>query len=261
VNAAAAKGDSRVVPPAGRPVVFIVGASGDLGVDLSEHLAQQGACVVAGHRTRPERLQELARSPERVGRGAVEPVAVEATDLASLERAVDAAVARHGRLDALVFMSAILKDNLLSFMSEADWDAVVDTNLKGAFLACKAAVRPMLNARAGRIVLVSSLSGLRGVAGQANYCASKAGLTGLARSLAHELARFRVLVNVVAPGLIDSSVNEQLGDKRREQLLAGVALRRVGERREVSALIRWLVLDPDATYVTGQVISVDGGSA
>jgi 3-oxoacyl-[acyl-carrier protein] reductase len=249
-----------VVPPAGRPVVLVVGASGDLGLDLCEHLAQQNACVVAGYRTRPDRLNELARSPERLGRGAVEPVAIEATDLASLERAVDAAVVRHGRLDALVFMSAILKDNLLSFMSEADWDAVVDTNLKGAFLSCKAAVRPMLNARAGRIVLVSSLSGIRGVAGQANYCASKAGLTGLARALAHELARFRVLVNVVAPGLIESKVNEQLTEKRREQLLAGIALQRVGRQREVSALIRWLVLDPDATYVTGQVISVDGGS-
>lgn len=252
---------SAPAPRGERPVVLVVGASGDLGVDLCEHLAQQGACVVAGYRTRRGRLDELARDPARVRTGAVEPVAVEATDLASLERAVDAAVARHGRLDALVFMPAILKDNLLSFMSEEEWDSVVDTDLKGAFLACKAAVRPMLNARAGRIVLVSSLSGLRGVAGQANYCAAKAGLTGLARSLAHELARFQVVVNVVAPGLIDSSVNDQLGEKRREALLGGVALRRVGRRREVSALIRWLVLDPDATYVTGQVISVDGGSA
>jgi 3-oxoacyl-[acyl-carrier protein] reductase len=261
VSAAPSKGGRPGNSPTGKPVVFVVGASGDLGLDLCEHLAQQNACVVAGYRTRPERLQELAGNADRVRGGAVEPVAIETTDLASLERAVDAAFARHGRLDALVFMSAILKDNLLSFMSEADWDAVVDTNLKGAFLACKAAVRPMLNARAGRIVLVSSLSGLRGVAGQANYCASKAGLTGLARALAHELARFRVLVNVVAPGLIDSNVNEQLGEKRREALLAGVALRRVGQKREVSSLIRWLVLDPDATYVTGQVISVDGGSA
>jgi len=146
-------------------------------------------------------------------------------------------------------------------MDEEAWDTVLDTNLKGVFHGTKAALRPMLKQRSGRIVNISSVLGLTGNAGQANYCAAKAGLTGLARSLAHELARFAVVVNVVAPGLIDSSVNDQLGDKRREALLGGVALRRVGRKREVSALIRWLVLDPDATYVTGQVISVDGGSA
>jgi 3-oxoacyl-[acyl-carrier protein] reductase len=145
-------------------------------------------------------------------------------------------------------------------MSEAEWDEVVDTNLKGAFLACRAASRPMMKQRAGRIVLISSLSGLRGVAGQANYCASKAGLAGLAKSLAHELARFNVLVNVVAPGLIDSKVNDELDEKRRDALLKGVTLSRIGRRREVSSLIRWLTLDPDATYITGQVIAVDGGS-
>ena len=243
-----------------RPVVLVVGASADLGVDLCEHLAQQGATVVAGWRSRRDRLAELAEDAARLGPGRVEPVEIETTDLASLERAVDAAAERHGRLDALVFMPSILKDNLLSFMTEPEWDAVVDTNLKGAFLACKAAVRPMMKARAGRIVLISSLSGLRGLKGQVNYSSSKAGLTGLAKSLAHELARFGILVNVVAPGLVDSAANDRLDERQREELLQIVALKRVGRRREVSALIRWLVLDPDATYVTGQVIAVDGGS-
>lgn len=243
-----------------QPVVLVVGASADLGVDLCEHLAQQGATVVAGWRSRRDRLAELAEDAARLGPGRVEPVEIETTNLASLERAVDAAAERHGRLDALVFMSSILKDNLLSFMTEPEWDAVVDTNLKGAFLACKAAVRPMMKARAGRIVLISSLSGLRGLKGQVNYSSSKAGLTGLAKSLAHELARFGILVNVVAPGLVDSAANDRLDGRQREELLQIVALKRVGRRREVSALIRWLVLDPDATYVTGQVIAVDGGS-
>jgi 3-oxoacyl-[acyl-carrier protein] reductase len=242
------------------PVVLVVGASADLGLDLCEHLAQQGATVVAGWRSRRERLAELAEDAKRLGPGRVEPIEIDATDLVSLERAVDAAAERHGRLDALVYMSAVLKDNLLSFMTEAEWDTVVDTNLKGAFLACKAAVRPMMRARAGRIVLISSLSGLRGLKGQSNYAASKAGLAGLAKSLAHELARFAILVNVVAPGLIDSGANDRLDDAMREGLLQSVALHRVGRRREVSALIRWLALDPDATYVTGQVLSVDGGS-
>jgi len=239
------------------PVVVVIGASGDLGLDLCAHLAENGATVVAGGRTRIERLTDVAAS---FPLGRIEPVAVDVTSAATLERVVDGAVARHGRLDALVVMSAVLRDNLLTFMTEEEWDTVVDVNLKGAFLACKAAARPMMKQRSGRIVLVSSLSGLRGVAGQANYCASKAGLTGLAKSLAQELARFNVLVNVVAPGLIDSNVNEKLDEKRRDALLQSVALKRVGRRREVSSLLRWLVLDPDSTYLTGQVFAVDGGS-
>jgi 3-oxoacyl-[acyl-carrier protein] reductase len=239
------------------PIVLVVGASGDLGLDLCAHLAEHGATVIAGYRTRLERLADVAAT---FPLGRIEPVALDVTSASSLERAVDAAVARHGRLDALVLMSAVLRDNLLSFMTEEEWDEVVDVNLKGAFLACKAASRPMLRQRAGRIVLVSSLSGQRGLAGQANYSASKAGLLGLCRSLAQELARFNVLVNVVAPGLIDSDHNDRLDDKQREALLAGITLKRVGRRREVNSLLRWLVLDPDSTYLTGQVISVDGGA-
>ena len=239
------------------PVVLVVGASGDLGLDLVRELALHGATVVASCRTRPDRLAEAAAT---LPQGSVEPVSVDALDAALLDKTVDGIVARHGRLDALVFMSAITRDNLLSFMTEAEWDAVVDTNLKGAFLACKAATRPMLRERAGRIVLVSSLSGVRGVAGQANYSASKAGLIGLAKSLAQELARFSVLVNVVAPGLIESGLHAKLSETQREALLSGVALRRAGLPSEVSALIRWLVLDPGATYVTGQVLGVDGGA-
>ena len=248
---------SPAASPGETPVVLVVGASGDLGLDLCAHLAEHGATVVAGYRSRLERLADVAAT---FPLGRIEPIALDVNQSSTLERAVDGAVARHGRLDALVFMSAVLRDNLLPFMTEGEWDEVVDTNLKGAFLACKAASRPMLQRRAGRIVLVSSLSGLRGVGGQANYCASKAGLTGLAKSLAHELARFNVLVNVVAPGLIDSDVNAKLDDARRDALLAGVVLDRVGRKREVSSMIRWLVLDPDATYVTGQVLSIDGGS-
>ena len=239
------------------PVVLVVGASSDLGLDLCAHLAEHGATVVAGYRSRLEQLADVAAN---FPLGRIEPVALDVGSSSTLDRAVDGAVARHGRLDALVFMSAVLRDNLLPFLTEAEWDEVVDTNLKGAFLACKAAARPMMKQRSGRIVLMSSLSGLRGVAGQANYCASKAGLHGLAKSLAHELSRFQILVNVVAPGLIDSKVNEQLDEKRRETLLQGVTLKRVGRRREVSSLVRWLVLDPDATYLTGQVLAVDGGS-
>lgn len=238
-------------------VVFVVGASGDLGLDVTACLAEQGAKVIAGYRSRLERLTDVAAT---FPLGQVEPVPIDVTNAATLDRAVDAAVARHGRLDALVFMSAVLRDNLLSFMTEEEWDTVVDTNLKGAFLACKAATRPMMKQRAGRIVLVSSLSGQRGLTGQANYAASKSGMIGLARSLAQELSRFNVLVNVVAPGLIESAANDKIDAKQRETLLSSLTLKRVGRRREVSSLLRWLVLDPDATYLTGQLLAVDGGA-
>lgn len=240
------------------PVVLVVGGSGDLGRHLSVHLAQHGATVVATYRTGRESVEELSRRAEDLP-GAIEPAEVDVTRSESIVGAVDAAVQRHGRLDAMVFMSGITRDNWIGFLSEEEWDSVHTVNLKGAFLACKAVSRPMMVQREGRIVLVSSLSGILGVPGQTNYAAAKAGLHGLARALSRELGRFNVVVNVVAPGLVESAVNDQIHPGQRDSLLAGSSLQRVGRQEEISSMIRYLAIDPGATYMTGQVIAVDGG--
>lgn len=240
------------------PVVLVIGASGDLGCHLSLHLAEHGARVLGTYRGHPERLQQAAEAATSTA-GEIVAAQADITSLDSMQSVVGQTLERFGQLDALVVMSGRTQDNLLHFMTEEEFDSIVEINLKGAFLACKAAASPMMMQRRGRIILVSSLSATRGVLGQVNYGAAKAGLLGLCRGLLRELSRFNILTNVVAPGLIESAVNEQMETGQRETLLAGVALQRVGQPEEISAVIRFLALDPGATYITGQILSVDGG--
>jgi 3-oxoacyl-[acyl-carrier protein] reductase len=177
---------------------------------------------------------------------------------ADADRLVDAAVAAYGRLDILVNNAGITRDGLLLRMKDEDWDAVLNVNLKGAFLCTRAAAKVMSKQRYGRIINISSVVGEMGNAGQANYCASKAGLLGLTKSVARELARRNVTVNAVTPGFIVTDMTEALPEKTREELASQIPLGRLGDAEDIAHAVLFLASD-GAGYVTGQVLGVNGG--
>ncbi len=179
-------------------------------------------------------------------------------DAASVDEAFKAAEAAHGPVEVVVANAGITADQLLALMSEDTFTSVVDTNLTGAYRVAKRAVRPMMRQRGGRIIFISSVVGLLGSGGQANYAASKAGLVGLARSLARELGSRNITVNVVAPGFADTDMTAGLSEERKEAIVSGVPLGRIASADEVAGVVQF-VAGPDAAYITGAVIPVDGG--
>jgi 3-oxoacyl-[acyl-carrier protein] reductase len=185
-------------------------------------------------------------------------VAADVTDSASVDAAFTAVEAHQGPVEVLVANAGITQDTLLLRMSEDDWTTVLDTNLSGAFRVAKRASRSMLRARSGRLIFVSSVVGLLGSAGQANYAASKAGLVGLARSLARELGSRSITANVVAPGFVETDMTAALGDERKAEILGQVPLGRYASPDEVAGVVRFLASD-EAAYITGAVVPVDGG--
>jgi 3-oxoacyl-[acyl-carrier protein] reductase len=237
-------------------VVLVTGASRGIGRAIAKALAAAGATVILGARDEA-RLREAVDEIEKAGgRASAVPL-----DVAKRE-SVDAAFARllqeHGRLDGLVNNAGITRDNLLLRMKADEWADVLATNLTGVYHCTQAALRPMLKQRSGRIVNVTSVVGITGNAGQANYAASKAGVIGFTKSIAREVASRSITVNAVAPGFIDTEMTAAMTEKAKEAVTSSIPLGRVGKPEDVAGAALFLLSDA-AAYVTGQVLGVDGG--
>jgi 3-oxoacyl-[acyl-carrier protein] reductase len=234
---------------------LVTGASRGIGREIAKALAGAGA-KVACVATNEELLNSLVGE---IGNGAV-AIKCDVSKPAEIEAAVEKAAAALGGLDILVNNAGITRDNLLLRLKEEDWDAVLDTNLKGPFLFLKAAGRFLLRSKAGRVINISSVSGVLGNPGQANYSASKGGLISLTKTAARELGSRGVCVNAVAPGFIATDMAAKVDPKVIEGVTATLPLKRVGEAKEVAAAVLFLASDL-GSYVTGQVLGVDGGMA
>ncbi|WP_092077447.1 3-oxoacyl-[acyl-carrier-protein] reductase [Desulfuromonas thiophila] len=237
-------------------VAVVTGASRGIGRSIAETLAVAGARLVLVSR-RAEDTAELARQIQERG-GEALSFAADVGDAAQVDGLFQTAQERFGRVDILVNNAGINRDALLARMKDDDWDSVLRINLTGAFLCSRAAARLMSKQRYGRIINISSVVGQMGNAGQANYCASKAGLAGMTRSMARELARRNITVNAVAPGFIETDMTAALPEKIREQMLDQIPCGRFGEAADVAAVVCFLA-SPTAAYITGQEFAVNGG--
>ena len=237
-------------------VAVVTGASRGIGKSIALALARQGAKLVAVDITL-KGMDELLTEIKALGS---EGIAVEGnvTVTADTEKMIDQAVAAYGRVDILVNNAGITRDGLLMRMKDEDWDAVLTVNLKGAFLCTRAVAKVMTKQRCGRIINIASVVGQMGNAGQANYCASKAGLMGLTRSNARELAKRNITVNAVAPGFIVSDMTDALPEKVRQEMAAQIPLERFGTADDIANAVVFLATDASA-YITGQVLAVNGG--
>ncbi|SEO56936.1 3-oxoacyl-[acyl-carrier-protein] reductase [Propionispora vibrioides] len=238
-------------------VAVVTGASRGIGRAVALALAQAGAKVVINYAGNAAAAREVEEKITALG-GEALVVQADVAQLESVEDLVKQAIEKFGRIDILVNNAGITRDNLLMRMKEEDWDAVINTNLKGIFNCTKTIARVMMKQRSGKIINMSSVVGVTGNAGQANYAAAKAGVIGFTKSMAKELASRGITVNAVAPGFIATDMTAVLSDQIKEELAGRVPLGRLGSAEEVASAVLFLVSDA-ATYITGQTLHVDGG--
>ena len=237
-------------------VAFVTGASRGIGKAVALRLARDGRHVVLCSRSEGP-LNDLRHLSEQAG-GKASVAVADVADSAALAKAIELSADAHGRLDILVNNAGITRDGLALRMSDDDWKAVLDTNLTSAFVAIRAAARSMMKGRFGRIVNVSSTSGLVGNAGQANYAAAKAGLLGLSKTIARELGGKGITCNVVAPGYIQTDMTEHLPQEVKDSVNSMIAVKRLGVPEDIAAAVAYLTSD-EAGFITGQTVCVDGG--
>jgi 3-oxoacyl-[acyl-carrier protein] reductase len=240
-------------------VALVTGASRGIGREIALTLAEYGADVIVNYNGSEEKAAQVKAEIEKLGRRA-KMVQCSVADYEASRKMISDMLAVFGHIDILVNNAGITKDNLMIKMSEDDFDAVIDTNLKGTFNTIKHMYRAFLKQRAGRIINLSSVSGVLGNAGQANYAASKAGVIGLTKSMAKELASRNITVNAVAPGYIDTDMTQAMSDGAKEAIIAQIPLKRAGQTKDIAEMVAFLASDK-ASYITGQIISVDGGMA
>lgn len=240
-------------------IAVVTGASRGIGREIAKMLASQGAMVVVNFCGSASKAEETVKEIEAAG-GRAEAVQCDVSDYQKAAEMMEYVVKKYGRVDILVNNAGITKDGLLMKMSEKDFDAVVDTNLKGAFCCIRHVARQMVKQRSGRIINISSVSGVLGNAGQVNYSASKAGIIGMTKAAARELASRGITVNAVAPGFIKTDMTDKLSESVKEGVTAQIPLKTFGETKDVAYAVAFLASD-EARYITGQVLCVDGGMA
>ncbi|HEX9689920.1 MAG TPA: 3-oxoacyl-[acyl-carrier-protein] reductase [Thermoanaerobaculia bacterium] len=237
-------------------VALVTGASRGIGEAIARRLASEGAVLLAASRSAPALERVVAEISSAGGRARV--IALDVSDPSSIEAAMKSALEEHGQIDVLVNNAGIAEDNLILRMSREAWDRVLLTNLTGAFLLIQAVVKGMVRRRYGRIVNVTSVVGLMGNAGQANYAAAKAGLVGLTRSVARELGSRNITCNAVAPGFIATAMTDRMTEQARESLSSQIPVQRLGRPEDVASAVAFLASE-EAGYVTGVVLNVSGG--
>ncbi|WP_337018722.1 3-oxoacyl-[acyl-carrier-protein] reductase [Oceanobacillus massiliensis] len=236
---------------------LITGASRGIGRAIAIELAKQGANVAVNYAGSEAKAQAVVEEIEKLGVKAFK-VQADVANEANVKDMVKQVISEFGSLDILVNNAGITRDNLLMRMKEAEFDTVINTNLKGVFICTKAVTRQMMKQRAGRIINVASIVGVSGNPGQANYVAAKAGVIGLTKTAAKELASRNILVNAVAPGFISTEMTDELSEEQKEATLGLIPLAKLGKPEDVARVVRFLATE-DAGYITGQTIHVDGG--